>query len=725
MKNTWRLLVTLVAVLMCTGFFLARGDSVSASTTDKIRCGVTRTFNGYEFYDFPEQIVYGQDNPVGNLYHNGEYVPRDQYKIYYHAVGSMYAYESYIPIQQVGVIEYTVDISGMGVVTGTVEILKGDINSMIIKVQDTCVLEKNSGQPYVQIGKNGYFIEIPSLSYTYGNSSNPDNSLPGTGYITINTKGCPILSGTRTVTYNIKKAEPGDYVLMGELKSSVYTGSPIKYSSLYLYSRKSGDNCQLRNDEIHYSNNINVGTATVTISGDRFNGKITKDFQIQAYDINSKVTYQKRTYTYTGSRIDPGLSSIALDFYGEKIYLVRDVDFEICSYSNDVNAGTEKVWIRGIGNYCGDEDLEFTIEPRSLKDAKVTIPDVNELDSDDTLLNRVEVIVNGKTLRRNTDYNISCSASEITITGINNYKDTLKKSYSRKPIDLSQVTVKYEDIDDWAYWKFNYEKKEPKISLWAKDIKGKSCEVIAEPGQIEVRYSDNINAGEGKITITSKSSRFTNSKVVTFNIKPIYITELVFIAPSSFEGKDTFPLVFYDHHQLEVNKDFDIKLDNYGPGKVKAELEFKGNFYGTKTMEYEIHGNISDAKVSSVIMDKSSVKLSFEHNGYELVEGRDYKMTMCAPYDKTRSKFDIVLIGLGEYEDRGSILLDMTEFFDEFGLYDELVIPDQYYKCEKPEPYFDKDGKTTTIYNLMDEQKQELGKYEYGSGSHPVYQLYI
>ena len=58
--------------------------------------------------------------------------------------------------------------------------------------------------------------------------------------------------------------------------------------------------------ELEYANNINVGTATVTITGEeRYFGSLSYNFEISAKSINPAVTLSNTSYTYDGKEKKP------------------------------------------------------------------------------------------------------------------------------------------------------------------------------------------------------------------------------------------------------------------------------------------------------------------------------------------------------------------------------------------------------------------------------------
>ena len=112
-----------------------------------------------------------------------------------------------------------------------------------------------------------------------------------------------------------------------------------------------------------YSNNINAGTATVTISGkgefDMLTSKaqfviMTKD--ISSADISvSSIPDQK----YTGEEVTP---KITVKRNGK--VLTEGKDYSL-NYINNKAIGTAKIMVRGIGNYSGSTVVTFEIKEMS------------------------------------------------------------------------------------------------------------------------------------------------------------------------------------------------------------------------------------------------------------------------------------------------------------------------------------------------------------------------
>ena len=178
---------------------------------------------------------------------------------------------------------------------------------------------------------------------------------------------CRISVDGRETTDNLLENEKkttisADHVSLSQT-SYTYDGKP-KTPTVTV---KDGDNTLVENTDytIAYSNNVNVGTAKVIITGTgAYSGTVTKTFTIteaappqqQAKELSKcTITLSKTSYTYDGKPKKPTVK--VKD--GKKI-LVKNIDYTI-TYHNNVNAGTAKVTVKGKGNYKGTVKKSFTI----------------------------------------------------------------------------------------------------------------------------------------------------------------------------------------------------------------------------------------------------------------------------------------------------------------------------------------------------------------------------
>lgn len=115
---------------------------------------------------------------------------------------------------------------------------------------------------------------------------------------------------------------------------------------------------------VSYSNNTNVGTAKVTITGKgKYTGTASTTFKITKEETKPEKTdlsdalidLYPESFTYDKKAKTPAVTVV----YGET-ELKEGIDYTV-TYSNNTNAGTAKVTITGKGNYTGTATETFVI----------------------------------------------------------------------------------------------------------------------------------------------------------------------------------------------------------------------------------------------------------------------------------------------------------------------------------------------------------------------------
>lgn len=124
--------------------------------------------------------------------------------------------------------------------------------------------------------------------------------------------------------------------------------------------------------KVVYTNNINVGTATVSVTGlEDYCGTVTKEFKItavKAADVTAKLSFAKATYN--GKQKTPTVT--VTDSNGKK--LVKDTDYTV-AFANPTRKGVGryKVTVTLKNNYSGTKTLWFTIVPNATSTVKVNL----------------------------------------------------------------------------------------------------------------------------------------------------------------------------------------------------------------------------------------------------------------------------------------------------------------------------------------------------------------
>lgn len=346
---------------------------------------------------------------------------------------------------------------------------------------------------------------------------------------------------------------------------------------------------------VSYSNNVEIGQATVTITGiGNAAGTASGTFAIGKADIFPATLSSIAPLPYTGEAHEP-TPTVTLAGFGA---LVEGTDFTY-EYEDNVNAGSGKVHVVGMGNFKGSSGwLLFDITPIDVAGATIgDIPDAAYTGS--AIAPEPGVIINGKTLVKDTDYtlsyanNVNAGTASITVTGTGNYSGTQTKNFTIAPLDISAATVSGVE----GPYAFNGIEIKPTVTV---TLDGKTLGADA----YDIAYADNLNAGTARITITGKGN-YTGTITKTFDITPIRLEDATIepIGEQPWRGGAVTPVPVIKAGDIElvVNRDFTVTYsDNTGIGTATAIITGKGNCTGTVTLTFTIVMVILPEMVSAI-----------------------------------------------------------------------------------------------------------------------------
>ena len=187
------------------------------------------------------------------------------------------------------------------------------------------------------------------------------------------------------------------------------------------------------------------GSYPVTVAGTgNYTGTVTKSFEIAKADISSAaITYDAGPYGYTGKEWKP---EVAVSF--NDAALTADTDYTV-SYENNINAGTAKIIITGIGDhFTGSTEKTFTINSAEISGCTFApIADVTYNTKAHTP--EVTVAISGRTLEADKDYtvsyasNINAGTATVTVTGKGNFTGTASKTFTinKAGLTLNPCTI--------------------------------------------------------------------------------------------------------------------------------------------------------------------------------------------------------------------------------------------------------------------------------------------
>ncbi len=310
-----------------------------------------------------------------------------------------------------------------------------------------------------------------------------------------------------------------------------------------------------------YQKNINVGTATVVVTGrNGYIGTVKKTFKITAYDIfadaEQKFVYNKDTDNTIPTKIPyaKGDSKLSDEQLGARflvgtasatVYLEQGKDYTL-SYKNNKKIGTASVTIKGKGNYKGTiKNIPFTIVEQELAALECNITAADILEKNAAKYNKVIPVLtdfDGKTLKNKTDFIIDTDTA-YTDEGDNKITETPKVG------DTIKVTVKAKEGGNY------------------KGMVSTTFRVIGNDKSLS------------KAVIT-----VTNQIYTGLELKPTSADEAVTVTIKVKENGTTITKTLKEHEDYEIIG----YAKNINKGTAKITIHGIGTYGGTKTGTFKI-----------------------------------------------------------------------------------------------------------------------------------------
>ena len=451
------------------------------------------------------------------------------------------------------------------------------------------------------------------------------------------------------------------------IADQTYTGSEIKPTVVV----KDGETILTEGTDykVSYSNNINVGTATATISkvadsNYTFSNKEVK-FTIKKAQLE-KVTLRTDEIVYNGLGSFP-----AMDNYNDSLQELSGT-----TAATDVGDYTTTVSLKDSANYewvdgtTGNLTLNWKIIQATITDASVTLPQATYRVTGTEITPEPTVVVNGRTLIKDTDYTVSYTdntnigTATVTVTGKNNYKGTGKATFEiadKEVLTISGLTNNEEFTYDGT-------SKTPTGNLTVTDDKVNISELEVLYEGTDNSYNSTtapVNAGSYKVTYKIADSNLDYSGSISYNftIKKVQLEKVTLRTDTIvYNGLGSFPAM--------DNLDFDLQelsgttgATNVGDYTTTVSLKDKNNYEwidGTTgnltlnwkiiqaTPTYELPTNLTGVKGNTLAYVTLSGRFTWNVPSTALVVGtHTYKATY-TPEDtlnyKTITDIDITVV---------------------------------------------------------------------------------
>lgn len=360
---------------------------------------------------------------------------------------------------------------------------KSQFNGIVWTDADTCyvygdaIVNKNS----FQLGAGKVMVLAPQNSLTIPEGwkiegkivpklNNEDKSVPGGTIVNMHysdASNSDKFIGTfgRTVTLTVNDFEN---VVTAEYSGNNLFDSLVQYKSdrtigteVYGIDRKGWTAVVNRGSGTPFIKD--VGKYSVTFNHPVHPSFTLPERTVTPYDIKQigvKTEFGTYSAVYTGQPIVP---PITLKHNNNKDTMQEGKDYQKPIYTDNINVGTAKIAIHGIGNFKGTREVTFKIQPASIETAKLELNKetgkTNYLYNGKVQQPTITVTLGDKVLDPATEYDVKFLKADgkteancidagtvtVQVKGKGNYTGTLEEKYQIETVQLPVLTATAEN----------------------------------------------------------------------------------------------------------------------------------------------------------------------------------------------------------------------------------------------------------------------------------------
>ena len=511
---------------------------------------------------------------------------------------------------------------------------KGNYNKKTARTFSILPAEANENNTVIILNKDAFphtgKVQKPTVSVEFNGKKlknnkdyvaefeNPNSADEGTYKITVKFSGnC---KGSMETVYRIaKNIVPVSKLSISGIKALNYTGEELTQALTVKEGTKVLE--KDRDYTVSYRNNVNAGTAYVTITGmGGYTGSVTKSFKINPVKLtaaNTVVTGMSDSVKYHGVTT----FDLTVKLAGQTAALVENKDYTV-TYKNNAKVGKAAVTIKGIGNYSGSFNKNFQIEAISLNDVTIVQitdqpyqkggnkPDISAYDS-----------YNDAELKLNKDYTLTYSnnnaigTATVTVKGKGNYTGSKTLTFKIEKAPLSALTVTALDKV------YSGKKNAYKTTVTVTDLNGKklsggkdydknvvytykedtlvidlnTSKIASRAAGSAVQENDVIPAETTIIVTVTALGNYSGTATAEFRIVKSNISKASVKVPNqTYTGKPVTlkkeDLTVKVGKEILKPEDFEIVSysNNTNKGSASVVIKGVGNYGGTKTVKFKI-----------------------------------------------------------------------------------------------------------------------------------------
>lgn len=391
---------------------------------------------------------------------------------------------------------------------------------------------------------------------------------------------------------------------------------------------------------------IDIGEYGATITGiGNFTGQLRFTFTVDPVSIGeASLESEIPDCTYTGSAIEPGFSLVR-----NGIELKKGVDYSV-AYSDNVSAGTATITVVGMGNYNGESVHHFRITDKA-STVKPSVSELAAMCAGQTGSFNVESTGSGKLVVNSSDESVATASiadGKVTVAAVKpgtayvRVSSAADGSYSgAEPVVVKVVVRNHSDskwhlvtapnaagtgtaerncilcgksesravsvvsasvsLDQTAFI-YTGSAIEPAVTAVARDSMGNEYNLdVSDPAAgFTVTYSDNVNAGCGKVAVTSDwpgvscTKEFTISKPDIANCTISGFKTSYAYTGSTLSQKGVKIVV--NDRALVKGVDYTVSQSGVTAGKQTVTYKGIGNYTGS----FDRYTVVKPAKVTKV-----------------------------------------------------------------------------------------------------------------------------
>ena len=542
-----------------------------------------------------------------------------------------------------------------------VAIYKAALTNVLLE-ESTLTYNQQEQSPTITAVKAGT-LDVPAEAYTI--SGNKATNV-GNYLIEILPKDdAQNFDGTAKAQWSIVAADASLFSIELSNSSLVYNGTELKPTATV----KDGDAVLVEGTDytLAYTNNVNVGTATVTATGiGNYSGTKTANFTITQADMVITVPTVKEGLVYTTQ--PQALVNAGTVEGGELMYSLDNTQ-----WTTTVPTGTEAkeytVYYKIVNdaNHKAVEPQQFkvTIEQATLTAAQLTESNFIYNQQEQTAL--VSYVNAGTIVVPATSYDVEGNKAtnvgnyEAKMTGKGNFKGEVKVQWSIVAANANLFNITLGTTE----YTYDGTAKTPTVTVKDGDA------TLVENTDYTLAYTANTAAGTATVTATGKGN-YTGTQTATFVIKPAKLTSVT-LAQTEFQY-NLFTPVAQTAGIAEVKAgnlivpaaQYEVKGNTQTePGEYTVVVTGKTNFTDSVTAKFvildqvvdgdaketETEEKVDDIDMTVTVVDRNKKELQID----EITEGTPSGDNLTVTIPSTINGWNVVSVGANAMDGMGNV----------------------------------------------------------------------